>query len=496
MSLNRKQFIRKAAAAAAGFTFLPKFLLAESPPDDPPATAFIKNENAIIDLHCHPSMKMWLWGKKFWNAHWSVGKGDNLFPMQENHHQFMFGNVRGIMATHYLLEAATEREWNSLRVLYPILKWIPFLGLNKKIEIETVHNSDQVLAMIALLNKQLDTVNGMQSDVQYVIVDSYEKFVAAMDDPKQIAVAHAIEGGHALGRYLPNSRKRQGDMLKSNPKLYEQNKARLRLGNADPHIENLHALKAKGVCMITLSHFFRNDLTSPVDGISPDAKGTPDMAWEFTPDQDRGLSEIGRKVVTTMLKEGIIVDLTHTAPKARGEVIALNRDLNVIRAGEGKAKRPLVFTHTGAQQVYDYYDLGHYPFYKYYAVSDEEIAAIEECGGVIGVIAENFWLVGADTHMKKEFRPGQFKFGIPYMIQTMKYINSKTVNKQFDHIGIGTDFDGLADNPKDLYKNKQMADLILAMQRDPELNQKDYIAKITYLNSKRLLQYGWGERQP
>jgi len=487
---DRKQFLRKAATLAAALTISPRLLYAneKSKSEDADETAFRRNEHAIIDLHCHPSQKMWLWNKKFWNAHLSVGKGENLFPMQENHHQFMFGNVRGVLASHYLLEAATEREWNTLRIFFRFIKFIPFLNIINKIEYESPANFDQIIRMIDKMTAQLDKMNSMQSDVKYVIATDYKKYEDALNDPKSIAVAHAIEGGHALGRAFPISRKRQDELLKKNPSLYQQRLTLSKANDPAPYIKNLKVLAAKGVCLITLSHFFRNDLCYPVDGISPDSKTTPGMAWEYTPDQDRPLSHVGKAVVKEMLRIGVIADLTHTAPMARQEIFALNK----ARANP----RPLVFTHTGAQQIYEYYDMGHYPYYKFYAVSDEEIAQIEECNGVIGVIAENFWLTGADANMPDKFPKEQFRYGIPYIIQTLKYINSKTNSKKFDHVGIGTDFDGLADNPKDLYKNRQLADLFKAMQRDPELNQHDYIEKICYRNSQRVLQSGWGNPDP
>ncbi|WP_183580637.1 membrane dipeptidase [Mucilaginibacter sp. X5P1] len=492
---NRKQFISQVAMLAAGLTVMPKSLLrAATPLDD---RDFTMNECAIIDMHCHPSMKMFLWGKKFWNAHWSVGKGDNLFPMQENERQFSFGNVRGIMAAHYLLEAATEREWHTLKALYPILKVIPFLGLNEKIEHEDPTNFDQVMKMITILEGQMDEENKRNTGITYKIAKNFAEYEAALDDVsgKTIAIAHAIEGGHALGRDLPISHERQQKMAAAGAKRQRMFVPHLSPGDPwDPYITNLLKFHEKGVCLMTLSHFFRNDLVYPVDGISPDAKKTPGMAWEYTPDQDRELTVIGEKVVEKMLEIGMVVDLTHTAPMARHQVFLLNREVTKKRMDKGKNPRPVVFTHTGAQQIYEYYDQGHYPFYKAYCASDEEIALIEECNGVIGVIAEDFWLTGADANLKKEFRPAQFRDGISYIIQTMKYINSKTEKKRFDNIGIGTDFDGLADNPKDLYKNKQIKDLIDAMKRDPELNieGEDFISKITYKNAKRVLKDGWG----
>ncbi|RKR84045.1 membrane dipeptidase (peptidase family M19) [Mucilaginibacter gracilis] len=489
--LNRKKFLKNTTIAFAAFAVpAPIRALAASVTDD----GFKMNDNAIIDLHCHPSMKMFLWGKKFWKRHLLVSKGDNLFNMQEDDRQFSFGNVRGILAAHYLLEGATKREWNTLNVLYPFLKHIPFLDLKDKIEYESEKNPEQVNKMISKLNEQLTEVNKSRGpgQVTYVIAKNFAEFEAAIKDPKkqQIAVAHAIEGGHALGRNFPITLEPQQKLQPLSHEKQNQmigDKTRLE-DRAKPYIHNLDDFRELGVCLITLSHFFRNDLAYPVDGISPDAKSTPGMAWQYTPDQDRGLTDIGVTVVKHMLHTGVIVDLTHSAPQVRKDVFALNRKR---RDEEGQPLRPLTFTHTGAQQVYEYYDQDRYPFYKHYCVSDEEIALIAECDGVIGIIPEDFWLTGADSNLRKEFRAMRFENGIGYMIQTMKYIKSKSPCKDFRHVGIGTDFDGLADNPKDLFKNKQLADLITAMKNDPEFQPKD-ITAITSGNAMRLLRLGWG----
>ena len=111
----------------------------------------------------------------------------------------------------------------------------------------------------------------------------------------------------------------------------------------------------------------------------------------------------------------------------------------------------------------------------------------------MGVIPENFWLVGADTHMKKDgFNPDDFKKGIKYIIETIVYINSKTAHQDFRNIGIGTDFDGLADNPADLYKASQLDVLIAAIRAIPGITEPQVNA-IASGNALRLLRNGWSE---
>jgi len=110
----------------------------------------------------------------------------------------------------------------------------------------------------------------------------------------------------------------------------------------------------------------------------------------------------------------------------------------------------------------------------------------------MGVIPENFWLVGSNSKPDIDEVSVNPHLGIPYVIETMKYLNSKSPGKQeFDNIAIGTDFDGLATNPKDLYLNRQLADLVDAMKKDKAF-KPEYIAKIMYGNARRVLVNGWG----
>ena len=234
----------------------------------------------------------------------------------------------------------------------------------------------------------------------------------------------------------------------------------------------------------------------PVDGISDDAKKLPGICWNYDNDtMNFPLKAVGRAVVREMLESGMIVDITHTTPATRDEVFKLNRDINESRVALGKHRRPLVFTHVGAIHIFEEHDkVERLQHYKFYDVRDEDIKAISECDGVIGVIPENFWLVGADTHMRKDgFSKGEFKKGIKYIVETIIYINSLTKHKDFCNIGLGTDFDGLADNPQDLYKASQLGELIKAIREMIPGITEEQVKAITSENALRLLRNGWSD---
>ncbi len=456
----------------------------------------IIKDDAIIDLHCHPSLKMYLLNMHIWKKH-RPRPGENWFVLQDDFTQLSYGNIKGMLVAHYLVEAAAEREWDLLKYLYPFLSRI-FYRTAAKIENEDPTNFDQVNTMINVLEEQVQKLNNKQQKIELVIAKDFKHFkrVIADKENNKIAIAHAIEGAHSLGRNFPISQKRTDNLERSNPAAFARKKQAASIYDDDPsypYIQNLHALKERGLCLITLAHLFKNDLAYPCEGLSVTDKRTLLMNWEYTPCKDYPLTAIGKAVAAEMLRIGVIVDLTHSTPAARKEVFELNREETKRRHLLGKKSRPLTFTHTGAQHVFTKYDQGKFENFKYYSVSDEEIHCISECDGVIGILPETFWLVGANTHLKEDgFDPAKFRDGIKYMIETMIYINSKTIKKDFSNIAIGTDFDGLVDDPEDFYKAEQIPHLVTAMKKNLEIGAKN-VPKILHENAMRLLEYGWGD---
>ena len=353
------------------------------------------------------------------------------------------------------------------------------MNLANKVENEDYSNFTQINVMIDTLETQIHLANEKQSKVQFVIARDFSEFERALSQSR-IPIAHAIEGAHALGRNFPLTQKGK-EMRRENIIRNDQQ-------NVDWYIRNLEALSARGVCLMTIGHIFQNDLVFPVEGIAPDTKQIIQMSWTYTPEKNFPLTDIGKTVVSKMLDIGMIVDLTHSTPAARKDVFDLNR----TRAAEGKKMRPLSFTHAGAQHIFEKYEgcnQNTYDNYKFYDASDDEIDWICECDGTIGIIPENFWLIGCDTGLDKKQKEN-YKHGIDYIVETIKYINSKTRTKHYDNISIGTDFDGFADAPDDLFKPSQFPNLIDRMRSNgiSDVN----IRKITSGNALRLLRYGWG----
>src|SRR5579863_3374907 len=470
--LDRKAFLRKIILSGLGYALLPK--LAKGHPGEVfngHHHPFNPYEVGIIDLHCHPSLKMYLWGRKLWRRH-TPGAGMNAFDLQDDVDHLSAGTlseeqgkvpdlvvhpedqpeglVRGLIVAHYLVEVSAEKQWDLLKKLYPWFARL-FRGLAAKIEHGDRTNTDQIIEMIDELEWQVCVDKGKKRSLPFVIAKNYDDFKRAFDE-KKFPIAHAIEGAHALGRNLPPPDNVSQKGRKRRP---EPNNMRL-AGQPDSqaYINNLIRLKDRGVCMMTLAHFFANDIAHCVEGISPDTKQSVGMKSTYVNTApppgprptdhfyDEPLTPIGVDVVNWMLNNGMIIDLTHSTPAIRKQVFAMNNK-----------QCPIIFTHTGAMNVFNDhpYDANKYPDFGYYGVSDDDIHAICDCDGTIGIIPEVFWLAGGDTHLRsKGVPPKLYRNGIPYMLKTIKYINDRTPGRDFSHISIGTDFDGFADQPQDL----------------------------------------------
>lgn len=114
-------------------------------------------------------------------------------------------------------------------------------------------------------------------------------------------------------------------------------------------VESLDRFAARGVRYLGLLHFSANEC------------GRPAYGWGR--DDDKGLTELGRKVVERCQELGVIVDLAHINKRGFLEACAMLR------------KPPLV-SHTGVSGVT--------PMWR--NIDDEQIRAVADLGGCVGII--------------------------------------------------------------------------------------------------------------
>ncbi len=219
---------------------------------------------------------------------------------------------------------------------------------------------------------------------------------------------------------------------------------------------------------MTLAHFYPNDVTYQITGIPPTIRKF--LKCKHTSYPKKGLTAIGEAVVKEMLKIGMVVDLTHSTPLARQKVYEINRSL-------GDNKRPLVFSHAGVQKRFE--DQSNSD--KLYNLDDDEIKEIHHCHGVIGLIADNYWVFGEEEKLF-EYNPV-----IPKLIETIDYVHG--ITGTYENIAIGTDYDGFTDTSDDLKDPSLMPNLTQALLG--HLNDPAQVKLILGGNALRVLREGW-----
>jgi len=116
----------------------------------------------------------------------------------------------------------------------------------------------------------------------------------------------------------------------------------------DGKLENIARLREAGYRIMGLQHFFDNELGGSLHGESR-----------------AGLSDFGRRAVAEMQRQGIIVDVAHSAPAVVEDVLAMT-------------KAPVILSHTGVH--------GHCPGPR--NIPDALLKRIADGGGLVGI---GFW---------------------------------------------------------------------------------------------------------
>jgi membrane dipeptidase len=280
-----------------------------------------------------------------------------------------------------------------------------------------------------------------------LMMDEMERQVARADDRFQLArsnaeldavparrtaIVHTVEGGHVLGAGLAED-------------------------DVDGHLERLDKLAARGVASLTIAHLFPNDLAGHALGI-PDEHLKVFFFWRLHPEVklSRGLTETGRRVVERMVELRMVPDVTHCTPTARKEIYELVDN-----------RVPVIASHIGLQT------LNPVP----YNLDEDDVSAIVASGGVIGVIFMPYWL--QKTH------PGP---GLPAIWETMDTLR-RWCGGSWEHVAIGTDFDGFTDPPDECDSEAKLP-LVREMLEEKGLSQLEQEA-VLGSNARRVLRAGW-----
>lgn len=263
-------------------------------------------------------------------------------------------------------------------------------------------------------------------------VKELDEILARPDGSRPIAVVHAVEGAHSLG----------GDDASDEGVLH-----------------NLEELYQRGVACLTLAHFYRNRVVHPCYPFPEHMVSlarNPDLWRDLT----QGLTPLGRRTVQRMIDLGMLIDLSHSTPAARQQIYDLC---------DASGKRvPLLATHVGT------YEINPSP----YNLADWEVKRIARDGGAVGVIFMPYWLMPKESGM-----------GLNFISRTIEHFVN--VGGE-DAVGIGTDFDGFATPPEDLYNTEQMPRLTQRLLIDGHSEAR--VKKILGGNALRVLREGWGKK--
>jgi len=367
--------------------------------------------STIVDLHAHPSLNVSLWGHKFASRHRCTGAW-NPFTMRTDLPKLVDGNVRVLLSAVYLPERRLLSDCWALKVA-------KCFASPKVQRLFQGSSFDRTLEVIAQFEAEVARSRVGGREVARVVRSLGEMETAIAEG--KLAIIHTIEGAHSLGGSVQNAR----------------------------------AMFDRGVCLLTLGHFYANEFVSPVEAIPPDQR-IPGC-FEEPKDLTKGLTPLGEELVEACVAMGMLVDLTHCTPPAR------RRAFEIVNR-----RRPLLFTHVGVAAM------NPQPMNP----TDAEIKAIAATGGAIGIILMNYWL-----------SPLKLKQGLHLVVETARRIKDQG---GIETVAIGTDFDGFTDPPDDVRDMADLPNVTEALLRGGFTEGETRL--ILGGNALRVLRQGWGRR--
>lgn len=399
--------------------------------------------NSVMDIHAHPVLKTYLFDYNLYEKH------ENHFPLiefnpfylQVDIPKLLQGGIDVVFSTVYLPERPFIDNSDIMNVSIKILKNF-FTSFTEKVEDDSSSNRpfEQTLGIIDQFENK---VKEAKSKGYSVSIPKNCNEIQKSIQRGEIAFLHAVEGAHSLGRNHQNT---------------------------SDYLDNLKSLQDKGVCQMTLAHFYPNDVTFQVNGFPPTIRKL--LGCKKTSNRDKGLTDIGDAVVREMLRIGMVVDLTHSTPLARKKVFEINKSL-------GDKRRPLVFSHAGVRKLFK--DQSCSDGDKFYNPDEDEIREIHNCHGVMGLIFDNYWIFGQEEKFL-EYNPG-----IPKLIETIDYI--RDITGTYENIAVGTDYDGFTDTSDDLKDPSEMPNLTQALL--DHIKDPAQVKLILGGNALRVLKEGW-----
>lgn len=204
-------------------------------------------------------------------------------------------------------------------------------------------------------------------------------------------------------------------------------------GAIDGSLEALRCLYELGVRAMTLTWSNRNDIA---DGINEEATGS-------------GLTLFGKQVVAEMNRLGMLVDVSHISTAGFWSVIETST-------------KPIIATHSNAKSLCSHPR----------NLNDEQIKALAQNGGLAGITF-------AGQFLEEDWRNACIESVYKHIDYMLNIIGND------DHIGFGSDFDGISHPPYNIQGVQDYKPLIEYLSK---YYSDETINKITHQNVIDLLQ--------
>ena len=256
------------------------------------------------------------------------------------------------------------------------------------------------------------------------LIDSVEKLVADFPDKFALATSPAdIEAQFAKGMISLPMGMENGAPLEGN-------------------LENIEYFYNRGIRYITLTHAKDNHIC--------DSSYDTTYTWN-------GLSPFGEEVVAEMNRLGIIVDVSHITDSTFYDVMKLS-------------KVPVFASHSSCRYFTPGFERN---------MSDEMLKVLAEHDGVIQLTFGSYFL---DSAFQNKVEGDSLAFTTVQMVAD--HVDHVVEVAGIDHVGFGSDFDGVGSVPRGLKDASEIPNLIA------ELIKRGYsdedIAKICYKNTFRV----------
>ena len=220
---------------------------------------------------------------------------------------------------------------------------------------------------------------------------------------------------------------------------FNRNSATIARATTSAEIQSIHAAgKIAAVLCVEGGHAIQEDLNKLINFYKLGARYFT-ITWNYTLpwataaadplSATKGLSAFGRQVIRTADSLGMLVDVSHVGIKTIEDILAVT-------------KNPIIASHSGVRTLRN----------STRNLTDDQIRAIAQGGGVIGVVFYTSFLSSSAAS----------SVNIDTVIKHIDYIKNLV---GVDHVAIGSDYDGGISAPVGLENVSKLQNLTMALLR-------------------------------